>query len=136
MPPPRVILSAVVCLSLLGWAAWIRIPGPIVGVYLAALPLLALTWGVSFERSFGRAMGGTMTGAMAATVVAFLGMFFPNAELERRCSEPDMHCEDFSGAILLYGAPFFLLGAALLGAAVHAAALGIGRGVRHLGAAR
>jgi hypothetical protein len=129
---PRGILSVVLCLVLAGWALWVRIPAAIYGVYLGGLALMILTWGVGFERSFLRAARGAALGATSMTFVAFFGMLLPNAEHRRQCAEPGMYCEDFSGAMLVYGAPFVLLGVPLLTAAVHAVALGLGRLARRV----
>jgi hypothetical protein len=62
-------------------------------------------------------------------------MLLPNEEHARRCAEPGTYCEDFSGALLVYGAPLVLLGVPLLAAAVHASALGIGRLARYVSGA-
>jgi hypothetical protein len=128
----REIVSVIVCLTLVRWSVWVRIPAAIYGVYLGTMAVLILTWGLCFERAFARVVVGASLGAIAATVVAFVGMLLPNEEHARRCAEPGMYCEDFSGALLIYGAPFVLLGVPALTVAVHAAALGLGRVARRL----
>lgn len=124
---PRTTISAILTLLLAGWALWVRIPVAIYAVYLGSLALLVPTWGLCFERSFPRVAQGAALGAAVMTAVAFLGMLLPNEEQRRFCAEPGVYCEDFSGLLLLYGAPFVLLGVPLCSAAVHAIALGLRR---------
>jgi hypothetical protein len=128
---PRAVVSAIVCSLLFAWATWTRVPIEIYRVYLGVLLLLIFIWGLSFHRSFRRIAVGAFLGAAGATVVAFIGMLLPNAEVVRRCREPGMRCEDFSGVLLIYGAPFVLFGIPIVSIAVHAATLGIKRGMRH-----
>lgn len=120
------VLSAGLGLLLAGWAVWIRIPAAIYAVYLGALVALIFVWGLGLERSFGRVVAGASLGAVSATALAFIGMLLPNEEQARRCAQPGVYCEDFSGALLLYGAPFVLMGVPLLAGVVRAACVGIG----------
>jgi NADH:ubiquinone oxidoreductase subunit 6 (subunit J) len=129
-------LTFVVCLALAGWSLWVRIPAAIYAVYLGALAVLILSWGMSFERDFHRVIVGATLGAVSATLVAFFGMLLPNAEHRKQCAEPGMYCEDLTGALLLYGAPIVFLSVPLLVAAVHATTLAIGAAARYVARAR
>ncbi len=104
----RAALTVFVCVALSAAGSWCAQPVEVYRLYLAALALLAFTWGTRVD-DVRAAMLGASTAMVAATVAAFAGIALISDDYARRCAERDMYCEDFSGALLVYGAPFVLV---------------------------